>query len=225
MGFDKKKFWENKIVGWEDKRYSFKINKSGFLQAFGISLGSSLLFRIQKSAEILRPYLANKSLLELGCGSGLLFNELSDSKIKKYIGIDWAPSAIDKAIVKFESSAKLPPSKFIVGNFMDMDFPEFDVVVALGVLDWLEIDEIDTLFSKTKSRKFLFSISEKRNSLNRWIHSLFIFLTYSWKNKGYVPKYYEVAEIIRVARNYGHNEVKIFRDPRMSFGAFIYQLD
>lgn len=225
MGFDKKKFWENKIVGWEDKRYSFGVIKSGFLSATGISLGSSLQFRLQKSTNILKPYLSGKKLLELGCGSGLLFNALSNSKIKKYTGIDWAPSAIDKAVAKFHNSAQLPPSEFIVGNFMDVEFPEFDVVVALGVLDWLEIDEINLLFSKIKPKKFLFSISEKRGSIKRWFHSIYVFFTYGWKNEGYTPKYYKVDEIIRIARDYGYTDVKTLRDSRMSFGAFLYQLD
>jgi 2-polyprenyl-3-methyl-5-hydroxy-6-metoxy-1,4-benzoquinol methylase len=225
MSFDKKNFWENKIIGWEDKRYSFSDGKSGFMPNTDISFGSSLQFRLQKSTEILRPFLAEKKLLELGCGSGQLLNALSDSKIEKYIGIDLAPSAIDRAVEKFHSSTQLLPSEFIAGNFLDVDFPEYDVVVALGVLDWLAIDEIDTLFSKIKPKFFLFSISEKRSPVKRWFHSLYVFFAYGWKNEGYTPKYYEVDEIIRIARDYGYNDVKVFRDPRMSFGTFLYQLD
>lgn len=228
MGFDKKKFWDEKIVGWEHKRYSFKPVKpvkSGALPVNGISLGSTLQFRLQKSVEILKPYLAGKNLLELGCGSGLLLSALSDSKIEKYTGIDWAPSAIDKADAKYQSSDQMFPSKFIAGNFMETKFPDFDVVVALGVLDWLEMEEIDVLFSTIQPKKFLFSISENRNSISRWFHSIYVFLTYGWRNEGYTPKYYKVDEIIRIALDHGYNDVKVFRDPRMSFGILIYQLD
>ena len=52
-----------------------------------------------------------------------------------------------------------------------------------------------------------------------------VFFTYGWKNEGYTPKYYKVDEIIRIARDYGYTDVKILRDSKMSFGAFLYQLD
>jgi 2-polyprenyl-3-methyl-5-hydroxy-6-metoxy-1,4-benzoquinol methylase len=225
MDFDKKKFWDKKILGWEDKRYSFKTIKLGSLSANPNSLGSSIQFRLQKSTEILKPYLPGKKLLELGCGSGLLLNALNNSKLEKYTGVDWALSAIEKADAKFQGINQSLPAEFIAGNLLDVEFPEFDVVVALGVLDWLEIDEIKVLFSKIKSKMFLFSISEKKDFMKRWCHSIYVFFAYGWKNEGYTPKYYTVDEIVRIACNYGYNNVKILRDPRMSFGTILYQLD
>ena len=225
MNFDKNKFWDKKIIGWEHKRYSVGNSESPSGSTEDVSFGSSLQFRLCQSVELLSPYLHGKSLLELGCGSGLLFKALSESQMKNYTGVDWASSAVDKAIAEFQNSPSLPPSEFLTGNLLEVEFPKFDVVVALGVLDWLELDEINALFSKIKPKKFLFSISEKRFSITRWLHSVYVFLTYGWKNDGYVPRYYGVDEIVGIARNHGYNDVRIFRDPRMSFGAFLYQLD
>jgi len=225
MNFDKNKFWDNKIIDWEDKRYSeFEVNSNSSSNS-GLSLGSSLQFRLKKSAEILKPYLADKGLLELGCGSGLLVKALSNSKMRQYTGIDWASPAISKARDEFKNNPPLSPVEFMTGNFMEMDFPDFDVVVALGVLDWLELEEIRFLFSNIKPKSFLFSISEKRFSLKQWLHSIYVFFAYGWRSKGYVPRYYTVDRIVRIANDCGYKAVKIFRDPKLSFGTFLYQLD
>jgi hypothetical protein len=77
---------------------------------------------------------------------------LGNSGLEKYTGINWASSAIDKANARYQINEDLPPSEFFVGNFIDMDLPDFDVVVALGVLDWLEINEINTLFAKIRPK-------------------------------------------------------------------------
>tara|TARA_B100000315_G_C14544969_1_gene572769 strand:+ start:998 stop:1675 length:678 start_codon:yes stop_codon:yes gene_type:complete len=225
MNFDKNKFWEKKIIGWEHKRYCVGDSETPSGSDGDVSLGSSLQFRLRQSVELLSPYLPGKSLLELGCGSGLLLKALSGSEMKKYTGIDWASPAIEKAAAEFQNKPNLPPSEFVAGNLLDMEFPEFHLVVALGVLDWLDLNEINILFSKIKPKKFLFSISEKRFSIKRWLHSIYVFLAYGWKNQGYVPRYYTVDEIVGIAHNHGYNDVRIFRDPRMSFGTFLYQLD
>ena len=225
MDFDKNKFWDDKILGWEGKRYSVDINQSHEKKNVDLSLGSSLQFRLFKSVELLSPHISGKKLLELGCGSGLLFKALSQTNMAKYNGVDWASSAIDKANNEFKDKSMPSSPEFMSGNFLDMDFPKFDVVVALGVLDWLDTEEINLLFSKIKPKKFLFSISEKRISIKRWLHSIYILFSYGWKSKGYVPKYYKVDEIIEIAHDHGYSDIKVFRDSKMSFGTFLYQFD
>ena len=92
-------------------------------------------------------------------------------------------------------------------------------------MDWLNLEEIDQLFDKVSPRKFMFTISEKTFSLTRFIHSIYVNLAYGWKTDGYVPQYYTMDEIVRIAERHGYKQVKTLRHQKLRFGAFLYQLD
>ncbi len=216
---DKKKFWENKIQTWEEKRYGKGEDKNSSIA------GSSLQFRFEKAAELLKPHVEGKKILDLGCGTGIFYEELQKTNFLHYTGVDLAESAILEAKKKIEGTEKETKCSLFSGNIIEFDFPDTDIVVSLGVLDWLDKNEIKDLFKKTYPNKFLFSISEKRASLTRWVHSIYVFISYGWKSEGYVPKYYTTDEIIEIAEEVGYKDVKIFRHPRLRFGTFLYNFE
>ena len=64
----KKKFWDNKIITWEREKY----NKSNFI----FDVNNSLKYRMFLAKEILFTIAKDKTVIEIGCGSGLLMNQL-----------------------------------------------------------------------------------------------------------------------------------------------------
>jgi|TARA_Y100000294_G_scaffold155453_1_gene155679 2-polyprenyl-3-methyl-5-hydroxy-6-metoxy-1,4-benzoquinol methylase len=223
---DKKQFWENKILKWESRRYGNKDDSSGPISFFRKKTGSSLQYRMQAATKILSPYLAGKKVLDIGCGSGIFFrNFLQNTDIEHYVGIDLSERAIICAKDISTHNGYSNKTTFLTGNILNMDFPPFDIVVALGVLDWLKEDEIDLLFKKLLPCKFLFSISEKRMSFARVLHSLYVNISYGWKTGQYVPRYYTVEQITKIARKNGCRNVQVFRDKRLEFGTLIYHLE
>jgi SAM-dependent methyltransferase len=225
MSFDKIKFWENKILAWEKDRYRIEDDESRVKTDSSHIAGSSLQFRFEKTAELIKPHLDGKKILDIGCGTGIFYNELQDTNLAHYYGIDFAENAILEGKKKIEGTEKEKKCSLFTGSIADFDFPECDVIIALGVLEWLENDEIETLFKKTYPRKFLFPIAEKRVSITRWIHSIYVFFSYGWKSQGYVPIYHTTGEIIKIAESVGYKDIKIYRHPRLRFGTFLYSLD
>jgi 2-polyprenyl-3-methyl-5-hydroxy-6-metoxy-1,4-benzoquinol methylase len=222
MGIDKKNFWENKIQAWEKDRYRVEDDESKVKTDSSHLAGSSLQFRFESTAELLKPYLDGKKILDIGCGTGIFYNELKDTNLAHYYGFDFAENAILEGKKKFEGDEKC---SLFASTIEDFDFPECDIAIALGVLDWLENDEIEALFKKTYPRKFLFAISEKKPSITLWIHAIYCFLSYGWKTQGYVPKYHTTDEIIKIAEAVGYKNIKIYRHPKLRFGAYVYSLD
>src|SRR5262249_53918579 len=81
-------------------------------------------FRVAITPELLRPYLANKRVVELGCGSGIMAGKLIEYGAASYLGIDIAKSAVETARARYgdnpkvrSSVAEMPPPFGCPGHF------------------------------------------------------------------------------------------------------------
>lgn len=200
---EKTRFWNRKILDWESRRYEGGSN--------------SVQARLRLARDLLASRVKNARVLDLGCGSGRFLSLLQTFQPQRLMGIDFSEAAISQAKNLYRNA----PYEFYCGNAVEMDFPDFDYVTGLGLLDWLSLMEVDSLFRKLGGRPFLFSISERRWSLSRLLHFVFVFVTYAWKTKGYRPLYFSTAEIAEIARRNGYSRVYVFRHPSLSFGTFL----
>lgn len=151
--FDRRGYWEKKILAWETSRYSGNhwLHPSSW----------TLRGRMSAATLLARSVLPKGGrVLELGCGSGLLAERLQGS-YGSYVGIDLAENAIQEARVR----VKAPGVLFERGDVCEMIFPEADLTVFLGLVDWLEPEELRALFGKIRSPHVLFSFTEQAGPL------------------------------------------------------------
>ena len=144
MTFDVQEFWNKKIIGWEEGRYSNN-SSSGtkLLERLANSASTSLRFRMEVAAKLLAPHVANKKVLEIGGGSGLLTKSIMDATAASYLGVDIAPIAIKKAK---ERNLNQEWSNQVVFEVRDLDtipIGAYDIVVSLGLVDWLNDIELE----------------------------------------------------------------------------------
>ena len=203
----KKEFWNQKISSWEKNKYKKPINYFDF--------NSSVKFRLHTASNILNQISEGKNLLELGCGSGLLWDRIKVLNIRSYKGVDFSKIAIEtfsKKIQDFKYQEKISLS---CEDCIENIHPT-DIVVSLGLLDWISIEKITQLSENYKDCWYLHSFSEKRHSPAQLIHSLYSRLNYKfWK-----PHYRKAEELLSMFSP----KAKIYRHPKLSFGAFIYHL-
>lgn len=86
-------------------------------------------------------------ILEIGCGNGVLLNELNKKNYKSVIGIDYL-----KEFVDLSKSRKLP-YKIEVGDVRDLHFEDsyFDVIIAERVIiNLLNLDHQEKAFSEVR---------------------------------------------------------------------------
>jgi SAM-dependent methyltransferase len=96
-------------------------------------------------SRIIGPYVAGKTVLELGCGEGHLTASIfRDAKSVK--GIDISPVAISRAI-----ALSLPNASFQVSDFLNISFAGYDVIAAIECLYYLSRSEQEAFFSKMAS--------------------------------------------------------------------------
>lgn len=218
-------FWDKKIVEWEDSRYQGAEHAQGFLEKFSTWMGGSLKVRLEACAKLLLPRVAGKSVLEFGCGSGLLASRLMAAGAKSYYGIDISPVAIARADELAKKEGFADRAKFVATEVLSHDFPKADLVIGLGFLDWLPRAQIPALAERIKPAPFLFTFSERRFSIMRYGHRVYTALAYGLRHDGYVPDYYTESDMRGFFAAAGYEKLTFLRDPRMSFGAICHTFD
>ena len=207
MSFEKTKFWNQKILSWEENKYK-KVFK-------WFDVNSSVKYRLYLASALLNQMSEGKSLLELGCGSGLLWERINSLNIKNYTGVDFSKTAIDVFQFKVQDFKNRNQVSLFCEDCMENTYPA-DIVISLGLLDWLSIERIKKMAESYKNSWYLHSFSEKSLSFSQVMHFLYSRVNY----KIYFPQYRSADDLSSI---FG-SKARIYRDPKLSFGAFIYHL-
>lgn len=76
------------------------------------------------------------SVLDVGCGPGRVAEAVIEAGAAGYVGVDFSPQMLRLARARL---AGLESVRLVEGDFFDLELPElFDVVLALGLFDYLE---------------------------------------------------------------------------------------
>jgi SAM-dependent methyltransferase len=221
MAIDPKEFWETKLLGWEQGRYGSPDRPLGFLEWIANRSSASLRFRVSIVPELLKPFLLNKAVVELGCGSGIIAGKFLEYGAASYLGIDIAESAIEKARARHASDARM---RFQVGNVADLPQLSADLVVSLGLFDWLTDDEIAAVFRQSGKADFLHAIAERRPGIQQWLHRSYVQLAYGYRTDRYRPRYFTCDHVRSLSAAGASRPLYVYRNWRLSFGALLSSL-
>jgi ubiquinone/menaquinone biosynthesis C-methylase UbiE len=98
--------------------------------------GHSFGIRKQRVLELLEG--VHGSVLDIGCGPGVLVQELLDRRFD-YFGMDISPKMIEVCRTRFPD---VDPQRFSVGRIQRLEFRDaaFDAVLCIGVVEYLADD-------------------------------------------------------------------------------------
>ena len=206
--FYKKNFWNKKILIWEKNKYTSKKY---------LDVNSSVKNRQLLASYLLSQISNGKKVLELGCGSGKLWDSMCFTSFDKYIGVDFSDTAISTFQKKIDS-VNNQKSVVFCQDCVSILKP-IDIVFSLGLLDWLSLDQIEKIAKNYKDKWFFHSFSEKRKSFSQILHKLYVFSNYGYKTS-YTPQYYKAETL----QSLFSSKTKIYRNPKLKFSTFIYNL-
>jgi len=221
MPVDAKQFWETKLLGWEQGRYGSPDRPLGLLEWIANRSSSSLRFRVSIVPELLKPFLASKKVVELGCGSGLIAQKFLDYGAANYLGIDIAESAIEKARARHGKDTRM---QFQVGSVGELPPLSADLVVSLGLFDWLTDEEIAKVFRQSGNAEFLHAIAERRPGVQQWLHRSYVQLAYGYRTDQYRPRYLTCEHVRSLSAARACRPLHVYRSWRLSFGALLSSL-
>ena len=213
-------FWNEKLIGWEEDRYSHSAQGSSLLEELARKF-SGLPERMATASRVLIPRAAGKRIVEVGCGTGLLAESLIEAGAESYLGFDIADSAVKSAQERVAAAGMSEKIQFMQGGVIDIGKVDADIVFSMGLLDWLTHDEIDKVFGLSEGAEFLHSFSEKRLSFWRMVHMLYVFVAYGHRTGKYKPNYHTLSELSEIADRHGKKRITPIRNPGMRFGCFM----
>lgn len=216
---ERQRYWDKRIVAWESGRYDGR-------RAFGIGLdeiaASSLpgptRFRQRKCLELVSPFIAGRGVVELGCGTGRMAQQFLGAGAGSYFGIDHSATAIASAQQRFTTD----DARFSVGQASDIPDGSSEIIISLGVLDWLSDAEIRLLFKNQGGRDFLHTFSEWRPQPLQMAHRLCRGMDRLLRPGAVRPRYLTAAHLSALMP--GDRPVMAYRDPKLRFATFISSL-
>jgi len=109
---------------------------------WGISQASR---RDRALLRVVGPYVADKAVLELGCGKGHLTRSIFGGA-RSVTGIDISNVAIQRS-----KAANIPNARFENSDFLETPFAGYDVIAAIECLYYLSPSEQEDFFRKLAS--------------------------------------------------------------------------
>lgn len=220
---DAQDFWERKILNWEQNRYQ-TTSGSSLLERVAGKASDSLRFRLDCGLRMVAPHCEGKRIVELGCGSGLLAENLIQAGAASYRGIDFAAGAIERAKQRVAAAGLDDNIAFEAADVGSLGPLNADIVFSLGLLDWFTLDQIKHVYEISGPADSLHAFSEFRQTPSQWLHRLYVTVSYGYKTGAYRPRYYKVAELEPLIAAAGGKPVRVLRDRRLSFGMILTSL-
>ncbi len=190
-------YWTRHSLKWEAGAYYRDADlpiKKGVLETIASYVrGDSVYRRMHAASEILQPHLENSHVLDIGCGSGRFCKILADLGAARVTGIDICASSIEYA--KSHYSRDNVAFDVLDACTPGTKLPPCDVATALGVVEYIDIEQLRSLMQNLTTKTILFHCAEgpksRRAKLRHAIRQPYLWL------KGVPPVHFHSLEDVR----------------------------
>lgn len=214
---DSKQYWDEKIIEWEDSMKGRQ--EVSFIEKLAARFRKSLSYRSALAEDMVKPFVGGKKVLDLGCGSGFFAFQLYEQAHPEHItGIDISSRAIARAEEIAAERGLTSAFTFQEGDVAGMALPEVEVTVGLGFFDYLTLPEITQLFNNLRTKHFLFSFSERKFSIMRFMHIVYML------SQNCPKHFYNTKEEIGNCVGNQYTNVQFLNDPQLSFACIVHNL-
>jgi trans-aconitate methyltransferase len=205
--FDITRFYDDLANSWDNTRPKYTLE-----------IFEKITSRLDKG----KPY----SILDFGCGTGLLCRYLSDNLPNARIeGVDVSSRMIEKA------RRNCPEGSFYVGDILSLNLPHYDIVVSKDVFN--HIDKIPEVFSRLNELlnddgAFIIANREREQTTKETILAALKLLEYQVSEEQYsfTPAEEEIRCFLKTLSGFSDRHVQMIRERLLASGNYyiIYAL-
>jgi len=149
----------------------------------------------------IEKYVANGSILDLGCGSGSTANELAANTYRDYTGVDISDVAIGKAISRTRENSREPKNHFFQSDFSSfLPNKQYDVILFRDSIYYVPTAKIRAMLKR----------------YSRYLNERGVFIVRLWGGGGSKEK--TILDIIE--RNFEIVEKHLSKEPKAAVIVF-----
>jgi SAM-dependent methyltransferase len=203
-------YWKKHVMSWEASAYFKDSGKqpSFWDRTSTLFRGQGMYVRMDAALRMVKPYVKDMSVLDIGCASGRFAFQLMDAGAQKVIGIDVSPVAIEAANQRRLASPYADRMEFNAIDLTqpDVALPQVDLVTALGVIEYFDASELDSLMSRMKAKYFLLDFPDAEGRRKDWA-TWQLRRVYLWLNRCPGVYLYDHDEFNAIAAKYGYKDI------------------
>jgi cyclopropane fatty-acyl-phospholipid synthase-like methyltransferase len=189
--------------------------RSAFMRWVDRKFRSDVFVRYYMTFEALQP-MKDRTVLDIGCGSGPYVVEAARRGCQRVVGLDMAQAMLDLAKRRAEAVGCADRCQFVLATFpQDRPQERFHHAIVMGVMDYISEPRIFlTALADQITEHAVLSFPSKH-----WFRTPFRKVRY-WLKR--CPVYfYDPAQIERLARAAGFSNIKIKKIPGAGMDYFV----
>lgn len=208
-------YWRELALPWEGSSYDGTTSKLGFVERMATFGRQHIHHRKETALEILRPFVKGNAFLDIGCAGGIFETEILRQGAAEVTGVDVSPEAVQAAQRRAQAAQVERRAHFYVGTidqYREYAKRSFDIVVGLGILEYLKPELARDVLMFVKPKGVLFSFDEKEYTFKKGVHYVYRVV----KRMPYYKKF-TAKEIAALLAECGYSSVQFKREHANSF--------
>ena len=202
-------YWKKHLLSWEASAYykdtPHKANLWDRLST--VFRGDAMYVRMNAALEFLRPHLAGKTVLDVGCASGRFAFQMLDAGAAKVYGVDISSEAVQIADTHRTQAGLENQLDFSVTDVVKpaSPLPKSDLVTALGVIEYFDAQAMPAFLGNLRTEYFFldFPDTARRSQFPTWqLRQVYIRV-----NKLPGVYLYRPEEFIELAQPFGFKDI------------------
>ena len=202
-------YWKKHLLSWEASAYykdtPHKANLWDRLST--VFRGDAMYVRMNAALELLKPHLAGKTVLDVGCASGRFAFQMLDAGAIKVYGVDISPEAVQIADTHRTQADLENQLDFSVTDVVNpaSPLPKSDLVTALGVIEYFDAQAMSAFLGNLRTEYFFldFPDTARRSQFPTWqLRQVYIRV-----NKLPGVYLYRPEEFIELAKPFGFKDI------------------
>lgn len=210
---DLKDFWEETIKDWDANRHGANKKAMPLLYRLTHTPSAAVRFRKHVVLEHLKEHVKGKRVIELGCGTGRISQQIIECGAISYLGYDIADNAVAMAQQSIENSSTDGRIRFQQSDIGELPPLDADFIFSMGLFPWLKDEQINHLFAISGKADFLHTSNERGLNLRQKLRGLHQRLTGTEK---YQVTLRNADIIFNTAQHHGWKHLYVFRHKNLA---------